>query len=281
MTDKQKSLLTELAYVDYIADFVPKDMKFRDLKPYLEYQKDYQLIDDLVYYGLGDFEVMAIEKSKWSSFAIVFRNTILNTVEISFRGTEVGSFSEFAKDAFTNLSEFLISNSPQSFWAQLVFKKHKPTVLYGHSLGANLAEHVFRNHHDEIYNVFVINHYPIDKDTLDAQAMQAFGSHKFQCFVIEGDYISPLRSAISSVTYVKYIGHGNTHSIANACYNSDGSFVKIPEAEARDRENVLLKFVRGLLADGKYSNVLNLISGKYKTLNYVDSALDVLKRLAN
>ncbi len=281
MTDKQKSLLTELAYVDYIADIVPKGIKFRDLKPYIENQKDDKLIDDLIYYGLGDFEVLAVEKNNMSSFAIVFRNTILNTVEMSFRGTELSSFKEFAKDALSNLSEFLIANSPQSFWAQLVYKKHKPTVLYGHSLGANLAEHVFKSHHDEIYNVFVINHYPIDKDTLDYQERQAFNSHKFQCCVIEGDYISPLREAISPVTYVKYIGHGNTHSIANACYNSDGSFVKVSEAEAKNHENVLLKFVKDLMDKRKYFQVLNLISGKYKALNYLEGAFDVLKRLTN
>lgn len=243
MTDKQNCLLTQLAYVNYNVDSLPGGIKFSNLKIYVDNPGDLDLISQLEYYGLGSCEVIAIERSLTGAFAIVFRNSLSNTVELSFCGTENDSVREFIIDCITNLSEVFLSTSPQALWAQAVYSKYRPTVIYGHSLGANLAEHVFLQNHVDIYKVFVINHFPIDGKTIDSAGQLAFNSYKFQCCVIVGDFISPLRSAISPVTYVKYSGSGSPHSICGASWNSDGSFVTVSELEAL-KKNMVVKVLR-------------------------------------
>lgn len=242
LTDEQKALLSQLAYLDFDLDKFHKakeenpDLKLSDMgdmivnadETYLgnltgsrqdlttkfivsrltgkstNEQKFYQRLIDA---GLGDLQIEEIEYNGQSGFdAMCFKDDSGNT-GFSFRGTDLSSF----KDAGVDVQEYLTDTSKQHEQAQEFFSNNMNSdgtnYVYGHSLGGNLSEHVYLNNYDNIAETFVMNATPIDQRLFVTQGqIDAFNDpDKFKCNIIDGDLVSQLKGYDLYAGNVRYI----------------------------------------------------------------------------
>jgi len=267
LTEYQKSLLTRLAYVNVDSRRFYKfneeetkitiaDLKILLLNPHEPYlgclhsprlkkmvsnvtTTNAELITELISAGLGNLQIIDLADDKETGFnAICFKDS-LGEVGVAFRGTDLKTFSSLAADGFADLEAFLTNNTEQTNQAQALFEKNQNSngrnFLYGHSLGGFLAESIYLKNHGNVVNVFVINPLHISSQLLDTQEkVNAFrNSNKFSCFVINGDYISPITSPELFADNVQYVENNKeddlavrAHLIETAKFDEDGSFVR-------------------------------------------------------
>lgn len=270
LTEYQKSLLTRLAYVNIDSrrfhNFKEKqtritisDLKILLLKPNEPYlgclhsprlkrmisnatTTNSELITELINAGLGAFEVIDLADNKETGFnAICFKDSMQN-VGFSFRGTDLKTFSSLAADGFADVEAFLTNNTKQISQAQALFEQYQnldgKKFLYGHSLGGFLAESIYLQNYENVANAFVINPLHISSQLIDSQAkIDAFrDSNKFSCFVISGDYVSPITSPELFSDNVQYVENDKDdedkpvryHLIEAAKFDEEGNFVRCP-----------------------------------------------------
>ena len=261
LTDKQKSLLTQLAYIDFNGDKLKgislkgsvtisdlaKALKNENL-PYLGNvakkvtgiritQKD--VIKELEKSGLGNIRIRKISRDLPTGFfAIAFEDEIGNR-GMTFRGTDVSNISELIKDSITDVKEYITDNDAQIQKAKKFFKdsqnKNGLNYLYGHSLGGNLVEHIYLENYEDIKNAFTINPNHINQDLLNTEEkIEAFNNpNKFSCFVIGGDWVSELKECNLFENNIKYVRNNNKlkhnilsdHEIDAAMYDENGDFL--------------------------------------------------------
>lgn len=195
LNDKQKSLLTQLSYVNLdIEKFEQlKDIgkvTINDLvqvlsnkdKPYLGRVAEkvtginttsQELLQEMINNGLENIEILGLQQDEKSSFfAIAFKDKQGNT-GMSFRGTDVSNPKDLILDSLTDVNEYITNNSEQvqqalQFYEQYA-EKNSSNYLYGHSLGGNLVEHIMLSNLSNIKNAFVINPEHISEELLDTQ----------------------------------------------------------------------------------------------------------------
>ncbi len=260
LTDKQKSLLTQLAYIDYDRDKLKEisskgHITISDLTqalkngdmPYLGNMAEKitgikitqsELMEELVSSGLGDLRIRKISQdTKTGFFAIAFEDEKGN-IGMSFRGTDVASVNELIKDSITDAKEYITDNDRQVVEAKQFFLANKNqeghNYLYGHSLGGNLVEHIYSENYENIANAFTINPNHINEDLLDTpEKVQAFNDpDKFSCFVIGGDWVSELKKSDKFKNNISYVENNgklknnilSDHTIESGRFNDDGSF---------------------------------------------------------
>lgn len=267
LTEYQKSLLTRLAYVNVDSRRFHKfnkeqtkitiaDLRILLLKPHEPYlgclhsprlkkmisnatTTNAELITELIGAGLGDLEVIDLADDKETGFNAICFKDFLGDVGVAYRGTDLKTFSSLATDSLTDLEAFLTNNTEQINQAQALFEQHQNSngknFLYGHSLGGFLAECIYLQNYENVANAFVINPLHISSQLLDRQEkVNAFrNSNKFSCFVINGDYISPITSPELFADNVQYVENNKEddmvvrcHLIEAAKFDEDGSFVR-------------------------------------------------------
>ena len=260
-TDKQKSLLTQLAYIDYDSDKLKKissngSITISDLSqvlkdensPYLgkiaekvtgiqTTQAD--LIQELKDFGLGNIRIKKISRDTQSGFfAIAFEDEKGN-IGMSFRGTDVSNISELIKDSLTDATEYITDNDKQVQQAKKFYIENQnengANYLYGHSLGGNLVEHIYSENYQNIKNAFIINPNHINESLLNTEEKkEAFNnSDRYNCFVIGGDWVSELKECNIFKNNIKYVKNNNQlkhnilsdHAVEAAMYNEKGNFL--------------------------------------------------------
>ena len=251
LTDKQKSLLTQLAYIEYSAEKINKCTELSDLiyvledgdTPYLGTlgklveinTTPKELINQLINADLGDLKLKGIMKNGSSGFfAIAFEDNMGN-VGFSFRGTETKKLYELLIDSYTDVIAFF-NNGTAS--AQIEdakkFYLNKRTLtannfLYGHSLGGNLVENVYAANYNNITEAFLINPFHMNKSNLnDSQKNAFYNIKKFKCYIIEGDWVSGLISdncnqynVVSNKKLQNPTYNNNTLIISRISYNTE------------------------------------------------------------
>ena len=278
LTDKQKTYLTQLAYLD-INNFGARKAKMMgvrvgDLKSFLsnpdlpfcgtavvnkdsfdkiasmslgDYKMptDVELLNDIINLDLGGVIITDVQSDTRSGFqATAFKDSFGNT-GISFRGSDFdfsrGGISDWIE---ADLLEYFTNDSTQRRQAIEFFNDHKSfagaNYLYEHSLGGNLASHVYAEFHNEIKEVFLVNGYPINQKILDTQAkIDAFNSPQYISNSICGDIVSHLKDCEMYQDNVRWIKNNrqlkasvwSAHLVQSASYDENGIFVEIQREE--------------------------------------------------
>lgn len=273
LNDYQKSLLTKLAYLNIDLN------KFRDAQNvfgeilvselrYLIVDEDelyigslhmpkfkkmvtnidttsLELLEELECAGLGDIEVVDFIDDKINGFnAICFKDKEGN-MGFSFRGTDPKNFSSFLIDGLADLEGYLTNETIQIKEADSIFNKYKNlsknNYIYGHSLGGFLAENVYLRNYDNIKNVFVVNPFHINSDMLDSkEKVDAFNDKdKFNCFVIDGDYVSFINVPTKFWENIHYVKNSNktannavgNHMIEAGELDDYGNFIECEKSD--------------------------------------------------
>ena len=201
-------------------------------------QTDAELLNYLVEIGLGELTIIGVESNAESGFqATAFRDGVGN-VGISFRGSDLDISSGAIKDwVEADFFEYFTNDSVQRRAAINFFNLHKSAnsnnYLYGHSLGGNLASHVYAEYYNEIASVFTINGYPINQALLNSkEKISAFNSDKYVCCSICGDVVSHLKSSELYKDNVRFIKHNweikpsllSAHLVQSASFRKSGEF---------------------------------------------------------
>lgn len=274
LTDKQKSLLSQLSYLEIniskYSEMLEKNsnVTISDLSKLLEDNgnnkylgniaksvtgidtTEKELISELEREGLGNLQINNITNNEKTGFSgIAFSDGNGNT-GMSFRGTQMNDFGELMSDAITDVNIRITGNDSQVIDAKNFYENNKSqsgNYLYGHSLGGNLVEQVYCENFNDIDNAFAINALPIDEDLINTQEkINAFNnSEKFNCYVIGGDWVSELDSYEKYSGNVKYIQNNGTlkdnmfsnHTIEAASYNDNGNFLLSDSKEQAYKKN--------------------------------------------
>lgn len=258
LNDKQKSLITQLAYLDFdtnkideLLDDVNK-LKISNLRNFLvKPNSNYlglaskivtgikttklDLLDEIESSGLGDLEIVRIiQNEKASLSSIIFRDDNDN-IGFSFRGTQVNSPKELALDSIYDVMEYITDDSKQIEEAKKVYNNNKSidgkNFLYGHSLGGNIVQHIFLENKDDIERAFIVNATPINETLY--KDMQEQDYQKLESIVIEGDWVSKLKVKNDNINhrYIKnnsrlYSNVFSAHTMEALEYNEEGKFVE-------------------------------------------------------
>lgn len=250
--DKQKSLLTSLAYLNIdFSDFQElkssrnritiSDLELVLRSPHTPYlgslfstrlkrkitgvtTSNLELLQELINAGLGDLEVLDFNSDEKTGFnGICFKDSNGN-IGFSFRGTDLKTFSSLKSDLLEDIRAFLTDNNHQVAQAQSLFNTYHSSTsqnfLYGHSLGGFIAEKILLQNHSRIANAFVINPLHIDSTSLTSPSeIEPFKSaQKFSCFVIGGDYVSSINKPnkfSDNIHYVKNNGNYINNIVSN------------------------------------------------------------------
>lgn len=260
LNDKQKSLLTQLSYVNLDLEKFKQlqdigKVTINDLvqvlsnkdKPYLGSIAEkvtgikttsQELLQEMIDNSLGNIEILGLQKDEKSSFfAIAFADTQGN-IGMSFRGTDVSNSKDLILDSLTDVNEYITNNSEQIQQALQFYEKYaqknSSNYLYGHSLGGNLVEHILIKNLSNIKNAFVINPEHISQELLDTpEKINAFNDpRKFSCYVVGGDWVSDLKKFDLFQNNINYVRNNNSlkrnimseHAVEAASFNKYGEF---------------------------------------------------------
>lgn len=261
LTDKQKSLLTQFAYINYNMDKYRESMEngkmsIADLEKILENEDEpylgkfankvtgikvtpKQIIKELKESGLENLEIKEILQDKSTGFfALTIQDKIRNK-GIIFRGTEVSNLRDLITDSITDAKEYIVDNAKQVQQAKQFYNKNKSkeglNYLLGHSLGGNLVEHIYLEDYENIQNVFAINPNHINQELLNTDEKKlAFNNpEKFNCNVVGGDWVSELKNSCLFENNIKYVKNNqqlksnifSEHAIEAATYDEEGNFL--------------------------------------------------------
>lgn len=260
LSDKQKTLLTQLAYINldiekYEQAKDDKNIKINQLlqvlldenTPYLGSVAEKitgikisskELIQEMIDNGLGDLEITGIQQDNKTGFYAMALTDNTGNTGITFRGTDVSNPRELILDSLTDANEYITNNDKQVEQAIKFFEqyagKDSSNFLFGHSLGGNLVEHIMAENTSSIGNAFVINPEHISQDLLNTEEkIKMFNDpEKFSCYVIGGDWVSDLRESNLFQDNIKYIKNNNSlkrnilsdHAVEAASINELGDF---------------------------------------------------------
>ena len=305
LTDKQKTLLSQFSYIDVNINkyeklkSIDKNITISDLEnilsnpdePYVgdaataiditvgKVSTEKELIHELKNEGLGDLKITDIVQDSKTGFTGYSFQDSNNNTGIAYRGTDLNTFIQ---DCMANAQEYIADTSSQAEQAKQFYYKNRSSngnnYLYGHSLGGNLAEHVYLEDHENVASAFTINAYPINQDLLNTEdKINAFNnSEKFECNVIGGDWVSELRNTSKYSENINYIKNNDVlkdniisdHLPEMATYNENGNFVttKTKSEAYKGHEHSLQRLAtKGLSLAG--STVKTLYSGFKKVLS--------------
>lgn len=305
LSDKQKTLLTQLAYINldwkkYSQAKSNQNIKISQLLPVLYDENapylgsaaqkvtgikisSKELIEELIDNGLGDFEITGINQDdKTGFYAMALKDSADNT-GITFRGTDVSNPKGLILDSLTDANEFITNNDKQveqaiSFFEQYA-SENDSNFLFGHSLGGNLVEHVMVEKTSDIKNAFVINPEHISKDLLNTEEKIALFNdpEKFSCNVIGGDWVSELKESKLFQDNIKYIKNNNSlkrnilsnHAVEAASINELGNFETTSKEDAfKGHKHTVQRFFTTTIA----------IAGKVAKAMY-DSSSAILNKI--
>lgn len=268
LSDEQKILLTQLAYVNldlkkYKQIYNGQNIKISQLlqmlqdenMPYLGSVAEKitgikisskELIKKMIDSGLGNFEIKGVQKNaKTGFYAMALLDNSGNT-GITFRGTDVSSTKELILDSLTDANEYITNSDIQVEQAMKFFTQYSSrdnsNFLFGHSLGGNLVEHIMVENTDNIENAFVINPEHISQDLLNTdEKIKMFNDpNKFSCYVIGGDWVSDLKKSDLFHYNIRYVKNNNSlkrnilsnHAVEAASINKQGKFNTTTREEA-------------------------------------------------
>ena len=268
LSDKQKALLTQLAYINLDLEKCKQIKNDENIKigqllqvlqdentPYLGCAAERitgikisskELIQEMINSGLGDFEIKGVQQDTKTGFYAMALLDSLGNMGITFRGTDVSSPKELILDSLTDANEYITNSDAQVEQAMKFFTqysgKNNSNFLFGHSLGGNLVEHIMIKNIDRIENAFVINPEHISQDLLNTdEKIKLFNDpNKFNCYVIGGDWVSDLKGADLFQDNIKYVKNNNSlkrnilsdHAVEAASINELGKFNIVTKKEA-------------------------------------------------
>lgn len=260
LNDKQKSLLTQLSYVNLDLEKIEQlqdigKVTIIDLvqvlsnkdKPYLGSvakkatginTTSQELLQEMIDNSLGNIEILGLQQDEKSSFFAIAFTDIQGNIGMSFRGTDVSNPKDLILDSLTDVNEYITNNSEQIQQALQFYEKYaeknRSNYLYGHSLGGNLVEHIMINNLSNIKNAFVINPEHISQELLDTpEKINAFNDpRKFSCYVVGGDWVSDLKKSDLFQNNINYVRNNNSlkrnimseHAVESASFNKNGGF---------------------------------------------------------
>ena len=233
LTDEQKTLMTQISYLDLTQEGFEKinneGLKVSELSKYLAHPNDQfpgnvvmhegltkvvtnaivgknsiitesELLKDIQAKGLGELTITAIASDNVTGFqAMALRDDYDNTA-ISFRGSDFnygkGGLSDWI---FTDGWEWLTDNSKQRTQAIQFFDENSNengnNYVYGHSLGGNLTTHTLLARANEIEEAFTIDGTPVsDRVVKMKDNQEILNSDKYNCNVVAGDVVGQLKS---------------------------------------------------------------------------------------
>ena len=297
LTDKQKSLLTQFAYINYDIDKYEEIVKNKKITiseletiiksaniPYLgNVAKKItgiqitpkEIMQEIKDSGLGNLEIKEILQDRNTGFFAVAIKDENENKGMIFRGTEVSNIRDLITDSITDAKEYIVDDAMQVQQAKQFYDKNKSeeglNYLYGHSLGGNLVEHIYLKEYEDVKNAFVINPNHINQDLISTEEqIQAFNNQeKFNCVVTGGDWVSELKECDLYKNNIRYIENNkklknnilSEHAIETATFDKEGNFKITTKEQAYrwHRHNMQRFFTKAIAKSG---NVLKNIYGK-------------------
>lgn len=245
-------------------------------------QTDKELLAYIIDLGLGDLNVIGVESDAKSGFqAMAFRDREGN-IGISFRGSDLdfsnGALMDWIEADFL---EYFTNDSVQRRRALNFFNLHKSVhgnnFLYGHSLGGNLASHVYSEYYNEITAVFIINGYPINQVLLNTtEKISAFNNKKYSFNSICGDIVSHLKSCEMYQNNIRYVKNNGTikASLLSAHLPQSASFTTLGEFSLTTKDEAI-KHLGKMNAES-----VKLAQNIRETLNELEKRFECSKVLA-
>ena len=250
LSDKQKTYLTQLSYLD-LNDEAKEilssggSIKVSDLEQYLRSPDDQfcgnvavdrniskagadaifgkdsvvterQLLQEIQAAGLGEISIEAAFNDKFSGFqAMAFTDTEGNR-GISYRGSDFNYTSGGLADwAVADGGEWLTDRGMQQRQALRFFEEYANedgnNYVYGHSLGGNLTSHTFLKHHEDIQEAFTIDGTPINSREIRTEAqLAAFNSDKYNANIVAGDIVGNLKGHEGYEDNIRYVANNDS-----------------------------------------------------------------------
>ena len=290
LNDKQTSLITQLAYLDSYTKQIKLDnatndtneiekvinsdnkLKISDLKNFLiKPNSNYlglaskivtgikttklDLINEIEKNDLGDLEIVKLIQNEKASLSCIILKDDSDNIGFSFRGTQVNSIKELALDSIYDVMEYITDDSKQIEEAKKLYNnnnnKDGKHFLYGHSLGGNIAQHIFLENSDTVEKAFVVNATPINEELSKSLEEQDF--QKIESIVVQGDWVSKLKVRNDNINH-RYIKnnkrlHSNvfsSHTVEALEYNKEGNFFETSEEDTKyPIQTKLVKLING------------------------------------
>lgn len=250
LSDKQKTYLTQLSYLD-LNDEAKEilasggSIKVSDLEQYLRSPDDQfcgnvvidrniskagadmmfgegsvvterQLLHEIQSAGLGEISIDAAFSDRSSGFqAMAFSDTEGNR-GISYRGSDFNYTSGGLADwMIADGGEWLTDRGMQQRQALRFFEEYANedgnNYVYGHSLGGNLTSHTFLKHHEDIQEAFTIDGTPINSREIRTEAqLAAFNSDKYNANIVAGDIVGNLKSHDGYEENITYVANNGS-----------------------------------------------------------------------
>jgi len=300
-TDKQNSLIVQLAYLNFDIDGVEKyieengSISLSHLRnflldansPYLGSLAEIggikttnsELLDELEKNNLGNLQIVKIfDDNKSSLNAIVFEDSKGNR-GFTFRGTDVTTANDLLKDGIIDIVEGVSDYNVQVPVANNIFNEYKSNVgknyLFGHSLGGNIVYHMTLDNIDNIEKSFIINGTPLgEENSKKLENKNVIG--KITSVIIEGDSISKIKNVgvVDGVNYIVVRSNNDyliDHVVESATYDENGNFIISDKTVEQEMKNIwkpvrFVNYVRRISLN-TYNNLSN---GWHKATNYVE-----------
>lgn len=248
LTDEQKTLMTQISYLDISAEGIEKinngGLKVSQLSKYLEHPNDQfpgniivdekltkvvtnavvgkdsiitegELLKDIQAKGLGDLTITSITSDSHSGFQAMALIDGYDNTAISYRGSDFNYTNGGVSDwVLTDVWEWLSDDSKQKGQAIDFFDENSNAngnnYLYGHSLGGNLTTHTLLARAEDIQEAFTIDGTPVSNRIVKiGNNAEILNGDKYNCNIVAGDVVGQLKSFSGYENNVNFIQNNN------------------------------------------------------------------------
>ena len=211
-----------------------------------------QVIEELKKSGLGELKIKDIASQPQIKFKAIAFEDGHGEIGMSYSGTD---FAAIARDEDSNLPEHLKEVPEQIEAGKRFFEKNKQeektSYLYGHSMGGNIASHVYLENNDLIESAHVINALPVSPELLEAEKdVKAFcDMTRYYCDYTGGDCAAQLKDFgiyLNNVMWIKcddrlknnFLGN---HLLEGITFDHEDSLKYTYKAEANIEKKSIIK----------------------------------------
>lgn len=207
LNDRKNVAISNMGYLNFSDQELEKikngGLCLKDLE---DAEKRQEYID----LGLGDLKVVHSVHDQETGFGALTIEDDAGNTGVVFRATDTNGIT----DAIEDIKEHVTGTNAQVEQASQYFREHADpngqNHIYGYSLGALLVNHVYKDNHSDIEEAFCFKGPPLSGRYFDSQEIiDAFNDPKYQCYMVEGDFISMTKENLYYQDNVKIIANRN------------------------------------------------------------------------